>query len=64
MQQENLSLEMEKSLLRSDEHMKKERKAYEEIAKLKNEAEELKVDLLRKETDMSALMTRNRALET
>ncbi len=64
MQQENLSLEMETSLLRSDEHMKKDRQAYEEIAKLKNEAEELKVDLLRKETDMSALLTRNRALET
>jgi len=55
---------MESSLLRSDEHIKKERKAYEELAKFKNEAEELKVELLRKETDMSALLTRNRALET
>ena len=52
------------SLVRSDESLKKERKAYEEMAKLKNEAEELKVELLRKETDISALLTRNRALET
>jgi len=55
---------METSLLRSDDYIKKERKAYEEMAKLKNEAEELKVELLRKETDMSALLTRNRAFET
>jgi hypothetical protein len=55
---------MELSLLKSDESMKKEKKAYEEMAKLKNEAEELKVELLRKETDISALLTRNRALET
>jgi hypothetical protein len=63
-QQDNRRLEMEVSLLNSDELIKKEKKAYEEMAKLKNEAEELKVELLRKETDMSALLTRNRALET
>ena len=55
---------MEMSLLKSDESQKKEQKAYQEIAKYKNEAEELKIDILGKETDISALITRNRALET
>lgn len=55
---------MELSLLKSDEHVNKERKAYQEIAQLKNQAEELKMDILRKDTDISALMTRNRSLES
>jgi hypothetical protein len=55
---------MELSLVKSSDNIKKEQQTYQEIAKLKNEAEELKMAILGKETDISALMTRNRALET
>lgn len=54
---------MEVSLYKSDEQLKKEQKTYHEIAMLKNEAEELKMDVMKKETDISALITRNRSLE-
>jgi hypothetical protein len=62
-QQDNRRLEMELSLYKSDEALKKEQKAYQEMAQLKSDAEELKMEVLKKESDISALLTRNRALE-
>ena len=56
-------MELENEMLRSEDRVKKEEQAYQEVARLENTVEDLKAELSAREREIAQLMSKNRQLD-